>query len=1148
MTGLLFGFLVLPALAFTAPFALPAEASTEAGVCLSTSFQKTDLSDLRSFPMFEQTHHARMNLYDTDNDVLSSSGWALFGGKYKEDPVFLVDLETGKKEEFLPSAYSAKKQSSLADLENSHISFFMPSRRLPRLHGFSESGDYAYALISDGGFKLKNLPADEEQTFNIKPEGLALAMAFREETGSLTLLETSKETARKIRNFNFLGSDKTERHSGRRKLEVSFEEAARSEFREEDLILRKIDLKSEGEERIVIPGGMGELLCGVVSSDKRNLFFVSEDGALYQRPLAAEPWEGPAEETAGNGAFRLFEPVEGFHLGNDPIEIKRRCAFLRGGSNVLKTPDGTGYILRRIQERLEFFMPYEWFHPTLEERDGPGVVPTNLFGVQNPWRVFRRNESNAFFLHYLDRQIRYPFVVFKSWYYHIPDGHFQPLPHGAGKYSSFLSRKLISGRVILTFTKDDTDQALLLSATGPPRILLKDLQTCGAFMEDGRVFIFTNHGELFVVDALTGDHHRIWTGNVMCNNIWREHNLFRKGRDALSFSALVFQKDRDAQKSSMAAVHSRMVCFNPTPDSLEGDIKAVLLETAAVENPLSKEILSPFISLLGFEETIQDHHRELTSALWNILKNSPRLYMEIVNLYPSLSDLPPLSAGDMKADQVKPLLTAAKEILKMLLSESGGRTFASYSPLRPLRPILKTLPKQERDFYIEDITLSLVNSAVYSMEESFSPADAFGEALKHEDAAASSIYPSKLYYLINGHIKELFGLKREPYSDVAVYREKDPRGDKAYNIAAAILSSDPIEGHDSVKSRFGFHYAVLKQAEGPLEGLKKGDRLIDEQAEWTVQGTPLRAKITVDAGAKLGEDIHTLVPALRGPDYESLWRDGRLVGIVAVSTNLRDYTRYIADQYLTYLKEEGFEFSAHYTMGFKDSIAHYIRNGKADWLMYQGHAMGDDRNVFQIDRHSYIIRAVRVIGDKEKISGGKAAAPAHEEIFLVLPRSRKEKDKEASAIVSDFFSVNDLSKAMAVRNRNGGGQLIYFNTTCWSVKKAVYELGAVASSSFVNVATFSPSEIFQSERDGALRALIQSLREGRNFSGFRSALSANEEYRNNLRNRYIFPDEEVYREELVERIQIPMDIHIDLREKKDGKWRKLPVAPVEMYN
>ena len=1118
-----------------------------AEICFSTSLKETDLRDLRSHIKYERDHHARMSYSNDEDTKLSPQGYLLFAGKYKKDPVTLVDLETGGRTEFLPSVYSAGISSFFTGVNTLNIERLWRHLRRPtkskkeRFYGFSKSGAFAYALLSDGRFKLKSLPHNEEWIFPVTKEGEALTTAFHEETHSLTLLEIPAQTADKIRNFSLIDDEMTE--SAVSAPPVSFMESAFSKFRAEDLILRRIDLKTGEEERKVIPKGIKELLCGFISSDKRNIFFVDEDGALYQRPFATTIYEDPVESPKENGAFQLFGAVEGFRLGRDLKEIKQRCAFLpEQGLNVLKAPDGTGYILRHLKNRLEFFMPYEWFYSTPEERGNS---------------TMRRRITDFF------NYIKYPFVFSPAggrW--HIPSRHYHSSSLNYG-WNRMITDQLLSGRVFPEYKKElyPSSRIVFHPAAGKPRTLFNVSFPCEFFEKNNRVFIFSRRGDLFVVDVSNGDFSRHWLGGsaTPCLNLHGPTlSVPEITPDGSGLSLLTVRSDPASQISFSSALNFQRVCFDPLPPP--ADIKSLLLNMAEAEQPFLKERLSLFTSVLNLEKTIQDHPEELTKALWNILRRSPILYIEIYRRYPSLAGLPGvMEDGGLNLKDAEQTTAAVREILKMLLSDPNRYSeLADWNLLNPLRPVLKTLPPTERDFYIEDITLSIVRTAIKRSSQRLSYPNSLLE-IHHADKFAS-IYPSKLYYLINGHIKELFGLEREPYSDVTVYRKQSwsryfggKSDEKTYNIALALLSSDPIEieGHTSVLSPYGFHYAVLKTVSGPTAELKKGDRLMDETVEWKMQGRARRAEALVDVGMKHGQDVNDLIPALPGPDYESLWRDQRLTGVVTVSANLRDYTRYTADQYMDYLKSRGFEFSTHYVKDFKETVLKWITNCKADWLMYQGHAGGDERNIFQIDKYSYLIRAFRLKDKKRRplpAGGGSALAekstrpPAYEEIFLVLPRSRKEKEEETEKSVSDFLSVNEFKNAMDARDKNKCGQIIYFNTTCWSANKAIAELGAVASPSLVNIPTFSPSEAFRNDKDGALRALIQSLREGRDFAGFRSALSANKEYRDNLRNRYIFPDEKVYREEIVDRVQLPLDIEIDLWEKRDGEYRRLPSA------
>ena len=74
--------------------------------------------------------------------------------------------------------------------------------------------------------------------------------------------------------------------------------------------------------------------------------------------------------------------------------------------------------------------------------------------------------------------------------------------------------------------------------------------------------------------------------------------------------------------------------------------------------------------------------------------------------------------------------------------------------------------------------------------------------------------------------------------------------------------------------------------------------------------------------------------------------------------------------------------------------------------------------------------------------------------------------------------------------------------------------------------------------DSAPRALFDSFRKGLDFDGFREALRHNESYRKGKENFYTFPDEPDYRKHIVEKIEIPLDIDIQLEIQEGDHWIK----------
>ena len=71
--------------------------------------------------------------------------------------------------------------------------------------------------------------------------------------------------------------------------------------------------------------------------------------------------------------------------------------------------------------------------------------------------------------------------------------------------------------------------------------------------------------------------------------------------------------------------------------------------------------------------------------------------------------------------------------------------------------------------------------------------------------------------------------------------------------------------------------------------------------------------------------------------------------------------------------------------------------------------------------------------------------------------------------------------------------------------------------------------------------LYSSLREERDFEGFRELLKSNEDYNQGRMDYYIFPDEDIYKKRVFSAISIPLDISVELFVKDspfNAPWKK----------
>ena len=617
------------------------------------------------------------------------------------------------------------------------------------------------------------------------------------------------------------------------------------------------------------------------------------------------------------------------------------------------------------------------------------------------------------------------------------------------------------------------------------------------------------------------------------------------------------------------------------PQSSLSGAEAALQGITAAREALTEETF-PFLTA-ALESGLESRRpRLIAKSLWSALLRSPDLYLDLLSRWPHLTDLRGLDEisaaamlGAASHEEIRPYLTAALSLLKLTVSETRSAGLSGYGFLRPLLPLLKALTPGEAALYREKITVSLANGAASSIP-------LLGE-----------VFQSKLYYAAKGHVDELFGLPREPVSDITLARTKPPAplyGPAAYSltgqrgpspvfteafqiirgssetmresplpppakktkedkwgkplggIAAVILASDPIEGIPGAAAAadFGIHYAVAKEARVSYQSADPEAPLLNETVEWRIRGgASYRAKIL----ARVKEEGLRFAAIPSGPDYESVWADGRMAGAMAVGSSLRTRSRPLLKEYYSYFRERGFVFSAFETRDLKRFLLEKIAGCGIDYFLKESHSDGDERNVFRLRQNS------RILHGRLPMGNGRA-----EEIYLIFPKiiddkekirpaygapaDKKPKSREKTALLSSA----ELAEAVARREKRQCGEITYFNTSCWAHVKARYEMETVNSPAFINIPAISYSDTFQNHKDSAIRALLDSYRGGQDFKGFREAMRGLSKA---AVNRYIFPDELLYQEEILARIQAPLDIDIALERRPagGGEWRA--IAPDE---
>ena len=848
-----------------------------------------------------------------------------------------------------------------------------------------------------------------------------------------------------------------------------------------DVILGKWDLKAGSQTYQALP--KDQMRCYSVSDEMTYILFVDKDGALYRAPL---PLLGPFSTFVSEEPIRLFEPVKDFELSED------NCAFLsRRGLNILRVPEGKFYIVREINSGESFVVPDEWMGTPLTETEKEIFGSRPFFPLFFHWPFITKRDPSG--------------PYFGSGKIYAYTGQYIPFDDIALSYTNsltnrgnriFLDRAAEKCRVI--HISDKKEKTILESST---------TDYCEFIGYDNRTALISMSEGLFLIDGDSGAVLQEYPAiNTFIKSSEFTDNFFIQSQQ-LSLETINWHDDTKN-------VHTfQTFCPKLHPNLPTEASKDILLKIKAAEI-FDPSLILLLASALERPEIFTNHSELLQTALWNVLIHLPDLYLSLHHHYPELGDLSPLKdLPETLSDHFKKNLTVAvSSLLQNIISENHPTQLSDYRALHLLQPVLERLPPEEQKIHRENITLSLVRGATQNIP------------------LLEDVFKSKIYYIAHGSVRELWGLSRKPVSDIAFVRIKeDP---EIQPMKPLILSSDPIEVHKkdaaSVATNFGIHYAVL-EGHADITVAKKGEELIDDFIEWSLSGQEqnFRARIQVHAHLKREKILEAPALDIKGPDYSSLWRDGKMTGAIFIGSQHRSNARFIANELLSYLTGEGFEFSRAHAVDFKATLLQWIASGKLDWLLTQSHSGGDSLNVLKMDPETYLIRAVRY---------GSPPLPQKnmEEIWIVFSRPFLLEGEEPVIV-----SISDFKQAFSKRDGGDYGQFVFFNTSCWSTEKAAYQIDHIDSPLFLNIPSFTITEVFENRENGAARALLHSFRNGLDFDGFREALSGNEGYQSQELNHYVFPDEPIYEKEVNRRLDHPVSIHLDIEvQREDGSWEK----------
>jgi hypothetical protein len=529
-----------------------------------------------------------------------------------------------------------------------------------------------------------------------------------------------------------------------------------------------------------------------------------------------------------------------------------------------------------------------------------------------------------------------------------------------------------------------------------------------------------------------------------------------------------------AETHSVSAEHRRRLIEFQKPGSFD----------AARDTKVLEEILKG--------PALQRNTTLVLGALQTVLHHSPHSYDSFIQKFPKLRDVEVKSVWPNKyrtAEEERQVAQAAYQYFKTqegrLLPENdplAGTVLADWTNLRPLTSMLHRIPDAERGDHEDWIMESIVFAA--------------------NKKEFKKNFPSMLFTVIVPQVEKLFGDEGDRGTNLEIERNGSV-------LVPVIYGTEPLEGLAEERNPYGFYSARLKPIPIDTDLPSKPVKL-----QWTMAGRPFEAKVSLE---KLdhGESI---VPDDPAPPYDELSQEGKTNVLIIFGNNSRDEAPKNLKDYAEFLKARGFEPEGN-TLELKN-LKKWFRNqivsGESDIFIKEAHAHGDLNNMIAIDE------LAKLVSFRRKGPGG-----IEQTVRVAYPY---DEDSESSKVTNQEFG-----EWMKKRVKETNKALLFMNQSCWSIDQAKNQVPEVASKKFIEIAaTTIVDEIEPEPNPVGVKIILEGFLNHKSYASIREDLKVDIGYRNSTDDAFIFPDEERFKE-LVLQNQAPIRVRQTITDVKTGK-------------
>lgn len=461
---------------------------------------------------------------------------------------------------------------------------------------------------------------------------------------------------------------------------------------------------------------------------------------------------------------------------------------------------------------------------------------------------------------------------------------------------------------------------------------------------------------------------------------------------------------------------------------------------------------------------------------------------------PDISKFPIVNLSDLPSTELYNSFSAelkkhySDSLVAYFKKASGSNTYGTSfaSALTILKsPYFLLLDDEKREITAENMTDGVV---LYS---------------QRSDTLLQGMFGSKVYKFALNSLKKALGMKYKDLTDVTIYQD-------SYNKKMKLVRLSISEGYNVTQNISGFYSKVITDVDP-----KDFDEVFQNRFRWQYNNAFYESEVIFKKDAV----PRSIVTTKDSPQYDEMKKDGIYKGVVIAGSNLTDGEHYI-DNYYEYFESQGFKFKK--LKKIPDTVVYIKENvyGKEpmDYFVKEAHSDGDEKNLFRVAKAGVVYRGV------------KKHETYKEVIELVFP------DKTDTSAATELISNQDFGGWMKLRNETVNTELIYINGSCWSDKKALFEIPAAGTANFINLPSVTVSYTFSDNIHNGMQIMVQSLRDFKSFPQMREAMKANEGYRTSRSDQFIFPDEPEYKQRITEKMPENIEIVIKIKKYTNGIW------------